>query len=77
MNWTNISVEDAVFPAPTCRMDVPLPQKPGWHGTEYRECGAPADKIVTRTSEVSGYTFTDPMCHRHAKPWIEAAKEAA
>jgi hypothetical protein len=76
MNWTNIRIEPATMVLPQCAMSDPIPARPGWYGNEFERCGASASSLVTRTSDVSGKTYTDPMCERHALSWKKAQERS-
>jgi len=85
MNFINISVEPAAMQFNgvgrpiwhQCQAVNSIAASYGHYGNWYSRCGADASHLVTRTSVISGNTYTDHMCARHAEPWIQACAEVA
>lgn len=76
-NWTNIEVTHGrtewngtriLFHQCQARDTRPI-SRYGWYGVESERCGSDAHYLVTRTSLVTGHTYTDQMCPRHAQGW--------
>ena len=64
-NWLNVKIEDYV-------LTYSKSNRPQFHSCNW--CGNPAIKIITRTSAMSGNTYSDFACERHTLDWQQGIR---
>jgi len=65
-NWSDVKIEDYA-------LTFNKYDRPQYHSCNW--CGNSAIKIITRTSVMSGNTYSDFACSLHTEDWKQGVKE--